>query len=237
MTMSERWLTFDCYGTMIDWRTGMTEALESVAPGRSADLIDAYFRFEPQVEAEGPFRDYDAVLTEGLRRAAYSIDVSLANDQFDVLAATLPTWQAFPDSIAALRRLRDTGYKLGILTNTSIEMIRGTLAGPLPVPFDEVITAEEVRSYKPGDGHFDEFLARHAPGPRDWIHIGNSVWHDCEPAHKRGYRTVFVHRSDAPENNEWFDIADRSDSMKHGGCPTLVVPDLAGLPAALQELP
>lgn len=229
--MTDRWLTFDCYGTIIDWRTGMTSALESVAPGRSAELIDAYYSCEPQVEAERPFRNYRAVLTEGLRRAAQSTGVTLADNQFSVLADTLPTWPAFPDSVPALQQLHDAGYKLGVLTNTDADMFAETLAGPLPVPFDEAITAEEVQSYKPGDGLFDEFLTRHNPAPTDWIHIGNSVWHDCEPAHRRGFRTIFVHRSENAENNEWIHLSENGQSSV-----TVAVADLASLPGAVREL-
>jgi 2-haloacid dehalogenase len=101
----------------------------------------------------------------------------------------------------------------------------------LPVAFDEVITAEEVQSYKPGDGMFDEFLTRHNPAPSDWIHVGNSVWHDCEPAHRRGFRTVFVHRSTNPENNEWIHLRDSSQSSV-----TATIPDLASLTGTLSEL-
>ena len=229
--MAERWLTFDCYGTIIDWRTGMTSALESVAPGRSTELIDAYYRCEPEVEAEPPFRNYRAILTEGLRRAAESIEIPVAGDQVSVLADTLPTWPAFADSVPALQQLHDDGYKLGVLTNTDADMFAQTLAGPLPVDFDEVITAEEVRSYKPGDGLFDEFLTRHNPAPSDWIHIGNSVWHDCEPAHRRGFRTIFVHRSENAENNEWIHLSKSGQSSV-----TVTIPDLASLPAAVREL-
>ena len=219
--MSERWVTFDCYGTMVDWRTGMVDALEGVVPGRSADLVDAYHRFEPVVEAELPFRKYRAVLAEGLRRAAESIQIPLVGAQFHVLAATLSTWPAFPDSVAALEQLRADGYSLGILSNVDVDLIRGTLAGPLPVPFDDVITAEEVRSYKPGGGLFDEFLTRYAPDRSQWIHVGSSLWHDCEPAHDRGFRTVLIDRSGMPTD---------------AGCATLVLPDLAALPAGLREL-
>ncbi|MET0457257.1 MAG: HAD family hydrolase [Mycobacterium sp.] len=229
--MTDRWLTFDCYGTIIDWRTGMTAALETVAPGRSADLIDAYFRFEPQVEEESPFRNYRSVLAEGLRRATAALDITLADHQFGILGDSLPSWQAFPDSVDALHRLRNAGYKLGILSNTDVELIRGTLNGPLPVEFDDVIAAEEVGSYKPGGGLFDEFLARHTPKPSDWIHVGCSVWHDCVPAHQRGFRTVFVHRSDSSENNDWTHMTtDDAQSV------TRTIPDLASLPDALQEL-
>ncbi|BBY62590.1 HAD family hydrolase [Mycolicibacterium helvum] len=229
--MADRWLTFDCYGTIIDWRTGMTAALDSVAPGRSAELIDAYYRCEPEVEAEPPFRNYRAILTEGLRRAAASTGIPLEEHQFSVLADTLPTWPAFADSVPALQQLRDAGYKLGILTNTDADLFAQTLAGPLPIPFDEVITAQEVQSYKPGDPMFDTFVARHTPAPTDWIHVGNSVWHDCEPAHRRGFRTIFVHRSENAENNEWIHLSDSGQRSV-----TVTIPDLASLPGALHEL-
>ncbi|MCK5890325.1 MAG: haloacid dehalogenase type II [Aeromicrobium sp.] len=219
--MSERWVTFDCYGTMIDWRVGMEAALDAVAPGRADDLIAAYHEFEPQVEAETPYRVYREIQREALTRAAHRLDITLDADAGGVLGESLPTWPAFPDSIAALDGLRSAGFRLGILTNADVDMIQGTLAGPLPVEFDTVITAEEVRSYKPGPGQFDAFISRHAPGRADWIHVGNSVWHDCEPAHERGFRSVYVHR--------------RNES-RDGGCATAVVPDLASLQAALESL-
>ncbi|MCV7228140.1 HAD family hydrolase [Mycolicibacterium komossense] len=229
--MADRWLTFDCYGTIIDWRTGMTEALDSVAPGRSVELIDAYYRCEPEVEAEPPFRNYRAILTEGLRRTAEKSGIRLRDNRFSILADTLPSWPAFADSLPALQQLRDAGYKLGILTNTDADLFAGTVAGPLPFTFDEVITAEEVQSYKPGDGMFDEFLTRHDPAPANWIHIGNSVWHDCEPAHRRGFRTVFVHRSDNAESNEWIHLSSGEQNSV-----TATIADLASLPATVQEL-
>ncbi|AQA04669.1 hypothetical protein BVC93_22135 [Mycobacterium sp. MS1601] len=229
--MADRWLTFDCYGTIIDWRTGMTAALESVAPGRSAELIDAYYACEPEIEAEPPFRNYRTILTEGLRRASEKTGIALANNRFSILADTLPTWPAFADSVPALQQLQDDGYKLGILTNTDVDMFAQTVAGPLPVVFDEVITAEEVQSYKPGDGLFDEFLTRHNPAPADWIHIGNSVWHDCEPAHRRGFRTIFVHRSADPQDNEWIHLSNSGQSSV-----TATIADLAALPATVRGL-
>ena len=176
--------------------------------------------------------DYrNVVLEEGLRRAAGELKIPLAGQELRVLSTTLPSWPSFGDSVEALQELQRDGYRLGILTNTDADLMRGTLAGPLPVEFDEVITAEEVESYKPGDGMFDEFVARHRPSPQDWIHVGSSVWHDCEPAHQRGFRTVFVHRSDNPENNEWIHIGGTDEI-----CADLVLPDLAGLPQGLRDL-
>jgi len=215
------WVTFDCYGTLINWKIGMTEAFERVAPGRSAALIEAYHEAEPTVQAERPFRRYRDVLSEGVRRAALKQDLSLAGDGLAVLAETLPSWPAFDDTVASLERLRSDGWKLGILSNIDDELIEKTLAGPLPVPFDEVVTAEQVGSYKPADGMFDEFLRRRRPVEGGWIHVGMSVFHDCEPVHGRGFKSILIDRSEVPVD---------------AGCADRVLPDLTGLADALREL-
>ena len=96
--MTEKWLTFDCYGTMIDWKTGMSQALEAVSPGRSLDLIAAYHDLEPELQAEVPFKNYREVLTLGLERAAIDSGIRIADEQYSVLADSLPTWPAFAHS-------------------------------------------------------------------------------------------------------------------------------------------
>lgn len=215
------WVTFDCYGTLIDWRTGMTEALEPVAPKRSAELIETYHEFEPLVQAEKPYRRYRDVLAEALGRTADRLGVSLTGAQLGVLAETLPSWPAFADSVESLNRLRAQGWQLGILSNVDDEMIEQTLAGPLPVPFDEVVTSEQVGSYKPADGMYDEFLRRRRPSIGEWVHVGMSVFHDCEPAHQRGFKSVLIDRSEVPVDP---------------GCADRVLPDLTGLAETLREI-
>lgn len=215
------WVTFDCYGTLIDWKTGMTDALERVAPWRSADLIVAYHRHEPVVQAERPFRRYHDVLADAIGRAVRDVDVSLTDDGRGVLAETLPSWPTFEDTVPALQQLQDEGWRLGILSNIDTELIEKTLAGPLPVPFDEVVTSEQVGSYKPADGMFDEFLRRREPADGEWVHVGMSVYHDCEPTHRRGFRSVLIDRSDVPVDP---------------GCADRVLPDLTRLAETLREL-
>ncbi|HEY6887483.1 MAG TPA: HAD family hydrolase [Solirubrobacter sp.] len=189
------WVTFDCYGTLIDWRTGMTEALEAVAPGRSAELIEGYHAVEPEIEA-GPFKPYREVLAEGLERAAATLGIALGD--YDVLGPSVPTWRAFADTVPMLERLRAAGWQLAILSNSDAAMLAGTLESALPVPFGEVVAADQVRSYKPAHGHFDAFAERQKPDR--WVHTGCSRFHDVVPAQARGLEAILIDREGAGDD-------------------------------------
>ena len=193
--MTGHWLTFDCYGTLIDWHDGMTRALEQIAPGRSAELIAAYHDVEHELENTKPFLAYRDVQTLGLRRAAEHLDIGIGRAGETVLADTLPTWQPWDETIPALQRLRDDGWKLAILSNVDRASIDMTLSDRLTIAFDDVIAADEVRSYKPDLAHFELFRARHDPVA--WVHVGISVFHDIRPIHRLGRPGILIDRHDS----------------------------------------
>lgn len=192
----ERWLTFDCYGTLVDWRTGIARAIDSVAPGESARLLSVYYRREAEVQAE-VFRLYRNILDEALSRTAAEAHVTMAPGREHVLSESLPTWPVFADVGPALRQLRDEGWKLGILSNVDRDLFARTRE-QLPVPIDAVITAQDVGSYKPAPVHFLRFLETYQPATH--IHVAQSWFHDIEPAHRLGIQSIWINRLAEPND-------------------------------------
>jgi 2-haloalkanoic acid dehalogenase type II len=184
-------ITFDCYGTLIDWETGIFGAFQRVgAPVERATLLGAYAEEEVAVEAM-EWRPYREVLAEVARRlgARFGFEVP---DEGRFLAKSLPDWDPFPDTNEALDRLRRGGYELGLLSNTDDDLLTAT-RGHLPVKFDVIVTAEQVRSYKPAHGHF--VRARELVGERPWIHAAQSYLHDIVPARELGIDHAWVNRA------------------------------------------
>lgn len=188
-----RWLTFDCYGTMADWNTGMLGALEPVAGERAGTLLGAYHRVESVLEARADWRPYREILTEGLARAARRTGVALAPSAACAMADAWPQMPVFPDVAEALSALVSSGWRLAVLTNCDDDLFAATSAR-LPVPFDLVVTAEQVRSYKPDLRHFRKFAEITGATPDNWIHVANSWVHDIAPASRMGLRSVWVDR-------------------------------------------
>jgi 2-haloacid dehalogenase/putative hydrolase of the HAD superfamily len=194
-------ITFDCYGTLIDWETGIRESFEQslrdLGLGRSEEAIvfDLYQEEEKRIEALRPYRSYRTVLSEAASAAARRLGKNVPETLSGVLAEQLPTWNSFPDTNPALERLA-MKYKLGILSNVDNDLLTGTLKH-FKVPFDLVVTAEQVRSYKPRTKHFEE--ARRIIGTdTSWLHVAASLYHDVEPASRLGIKTVWVNRKNEP---------------------------------------
>ncbi len=209
-------VTFDCYGTLIDWESGIAEAFRRAAREdgielRREEVLRAYALIEPVVERER-FRLYRDVLTETAARVAHALGWPLAYERGTFLASSLPTWKPFPDTNPALERLRDAGYRLGILSNTDQDLIAAT-GRHFTATFELVITAEQVRSYKPAPGHFA--AARNRIGDARWLHAAQSNFHDIVPANAHGIPSAWVNR--------------RGEAALPGGTPTYEVPDMAGL--------
>ena len=188
-------ITFDCYGTLVDWRGGIATAFRDAAGRDSVKLDEAevlalYNEIEPEVEA-APYRSYRDVLTESARRVAARLGWSLSEARATFLADSLPRWTPFPDTNAALERLARAGYALGILSNTDDDLFAATRRH-LTVPFDMVITAQQVRSYKPGQSHFE--TARERLGDRRWLHAAQSYFHDVVPAVALGVPVAWINR-------------------------------------------
>ncbi len=215
-------LTFDCYGTLIDWEGGIGRWFQNAAAADGtavalSDALAAYAAIEPAVEAEA-YHSYREVLAATALRVAKRLGWSLAPERARSLAESLPSWQPFPDTNPALERLATTGYRLGILSNVDDGLLSSTLSH-FTVHFDLLVTAQQVRSYKPAPRHFH--AARERIGKnRLWLHAAQSQFHDIVPAHALGIPVAWVNRkgeagqpdiSPDMEVKTLGDLADRLD--------------------------
>jgi 2-haloalkanoic acid dehalogenase type II len=188
-------VTFDCYGTLIDWEAGIAEAFAAAAARLRAPVdvraaLRLYADIEPAVQTER-YRSYREVLTESARRIAARLGWALPGARAGFLADSLPYWRPFPDTNPGLRRLIAAGYRLGILSNVDDDLLVWTRR-QLAAPFDVVVTAEQVGSYKPAPGHFLEARAR--IGDRRWLHAAQSYFHDVAPARAAEIPVAWVNR-------------------------------------------
>lgn len=186
-------ITFDCYGTLIDWEKGISDAFVSAAAadGHSIDarkVIELYARTERNVEAD-TYRSYADVLRETSLRIAKDLGWTPSKPSF--LLESLPRWQPFPDTNDALHRLLEAGVRLGILSNVDDELLEETRKH-LSAPFELIITAQQVQSYKPAEGHFLE--ARRRIGDARWLHAAQSSFHDIVPARALEINTAWINR-------------------------------------------
>ena len=202
--MADRWLTFDCFGTLIDWRHGIRTTGELLFPGRGEAFLEAYIALEAEVE-EGPFKRYRAVLTETARRAAKKLDVDLKPDDATALVSTIPHWPPFADVGAALSTLRREGWKLALLTNCDRDLIAQTQRR-LPASFDAVVTAEDVSAYKPNHAHFKLFQSTFGSSAEAWIHVAQSYFHDIRPTHELGITRIWVNRQGEKDDQALADV-------------------------------
>jgi 2-haloacid dehalogenase len=192
-------LTFDCYGTLIDWEAGILSALRPILSAHEKKIDDAtllklYGDFEQRSE-QGKFHPYREVLESVVRQFGKELRFTPTVDETRSLPDSLATWQPWPDTIAALRRLK-TRFRLAILSNVDDDLF--ALTRPkLEIDFDEVITAQQAQAYKPSLKLFELALSRiHAPAHRE-LHVGQSIYHDVIPAQALGLATVWVNRPSA----------------------------------------
>ena len=188
----DKWLTFDCFGTLIDWRHGIRTTGELLFPGHGPAFLDAYIELEAEVE-EGPFKRYRAVLAETARRAAKQLGLGLKADDTTALVDTIPHWPPFADVGPALAELRKQGWKFALLTNCDRDLIAQTQRR-LPASFDAVVTAEDVSAYKPNPAHFKLFQSTFGASADAWIHVAQSYFHDIRPTHELGITRIWVNR-------------------------------------------
>jgi 2-haloalkanoic acid dehalogenase type II len=206
-------ITFDCYGTLIDWREGIRRAVRRHIPEsagtRDDDLFGAFAEIENEIEA-GAYHPYRAVLRETARRLAARFGWRLSATDEGFLAESLPSWTPFADVNPALERLRSTGYRLGILSNIDDDLLAGTLRH-FTVSFDLVVTAQQVKSYKPAPAHF--LRARDAVGgdPRRLLHMAQSDYHDVQAAAPLGIPVVWVNRSGDSRRGKFEPVAEVAD--------------------------
>ena len=188
-------ITFDCYGTLVDWNRGIGDAFERAAAEAGIEVeperaLAIYHEVEPQVQSAA-FRPYRAVLSETAQRVAEFVGWEMDEAAAQRFAAGLPDWPPFGDTDAALGRLAAAGYTLGILSNVDDDLLAGTLRH-FSAPIDLIVTAQQVHSYKPAHGHFLE--ARRRIGERRWLHAAQSLFHDVRPCNELGIPAVWVNR-------------------------------------------
>ncbi len=191
--MEERWATFDCYGTLIDWNRGIGDALERLWPGAGRErLLECYHAVEPLVQAGRALR-YRDVLTRCCQAVAAIEGLPLTDAGAATLAGSLPTWSAFPEVRAALLALRAHGWRLAILSNTDPDLLAASLRH-IDAPVDLAITAADAGSYKPARGHWDRFFERSGANRDRHVHVAASLFHDIAPAQSLGMRAVWINR-------------------------------------------
>ena len=184
----DRWATFDCYGTLIDWNGGIGRELERLFGAvRGGELLHTYHELEPQIQREDPSRSYREVTAVALARLG-----APAGEQ-DALARSLPEWEPFPEVPAALEEARAGGWRLAVLSNTDRDLLDASLAR-LGVEFELTVVASEIGSYKPGPAHWDEFLARSGADRERQVHVAASLFHDIAPASALGLKTIWINR-------------------------------------------
>jgi 2-haloacid dehalogenase len=207
----DRWATFDCYGTLIDWNGGIRGELARVfGEDRADELLAHYHELEPKLEADGK-RSYRQVLTEAMR------ELGAPPGEEDALARELPSWRPFPEVPDALRQVRANGWKLAILSNTDRDFIDASQER-IGVPFELAIVASEIGSYKPALGHWQGF--EREVGRLPDVHVAASLFHDIAPANELDLRSIWINRlGESP-----------------GPQPTRELPDLSRLADRLEEL-
>jgi len=193
---SIRLITFDCYGTLIDWENGMLAALRPMfsrdgKPVPDRELLEHYGEAEAELEA-GPYLPYREVLSRSAQQMGRSLGVAVSPGQGAAFAQTLVRWNAFPDTVAALQSM-SRKFRLGIISNVDDDLFAETRK-KLGVEFAFVVTAQQVGSYKPAHRNFEEALRR-AGLPREQVlHAGQSLYHDIAPARALGLANVWVNR-------------------------------------------
>jgi 2-haloacid dehalogenase len=211
-------ITFDCYGTLIDWERGILGAVRSAFPALAktdTEILQAYSEIEPAIQT-GNYRPYREVLREILAEMSREFDRTPVFA--DALARSLGEWKPFPDTVPALRRLKER-YKLAIISNIDDDLFAQS-AAQLKVPFDYVITAQQAGSYKPALRNFELAAERMAIAKHKWLHVAESLFHDIAPANKLGIANIWVNRrGDKPAS------ASRLSNVT----PGFTVPDLKAL--------
>jgi 2-haloacid dehalogenase len=214
--MTDRWATFDCYGTLVDWFGGTRATLGELWPERDADaLLDRYMAIEPVVQ-EGRGIPYRTVQAETLTKLAAEEALDLPADRRGALSASLAAWPVFPEVPGALGELRSRGWRLAILSNTDPDLLDASLAS-IGVPIDERVVASDIGSYKPAFGHWEAFFERTGADRRRHVHVAASLFHDVEPCAKLGLPAVWINRrgetSSVPRAGELTDLRALPDTL------------------------
>jgi 2-haloacid dehalogenase len=218
--MANRWVTFDCFGTLVDWHAGFAALLGDFAGDRVPELLEAYHQYEREVEKERPHRLYRDVLETAVRRAAGDLGIPITDEQATALPRNWGRLPVFPDVEPELAALRAAGFRLGVLTNCDNELFAETQKN-FRQPFDMIVTAEDAKDYKPALTHFRRFFRLSGVDPSDWVHVACSFFHDIGPAKELGIRRIWV---------------DRDRTGEDPACATARLPEARGLAATVTGL-
>ena len=217
-------LTFDCYGTLIDWESGLLAGLREVvgATDRDDDLLEAYGAAEARAEA-GTWLPYRRVLQRGLLDVCTERDITPTDQQLAAFGGSVADWPAFPDSASALARLRER-YRLGVITNCDDDLF-AVSNRKLGQPFEWIVTAEQVGAYKPSRRNFEVALERIGRPPTSILHSAQSLFHDHVPAKAMGLATAWIDRR--------HDRAGFGATPAASAAPDMVAPDMTTFAAEL----
>src|SRR6266550_3302757 len=206
----ERWATFDCYGTLIDWNGGIRcELARLFGEDRADERLARYHEIEPPLQVGGE-RSYREVMTAAMR------ELGAPEGEVSGLAEALPSWDIFPEVRPALEAARSRGWKLAILSNTDRDFIEASMKH-IGVPFELAIVASEIGSYKPAHRHWQEFFEQ-TSAPRDGhVHVAQSHVHDIVPAIELGLRSVWINRyaehRDPPPDRQLADLSPLPETL------------------------
>jgi len=211
--VTDRWATFDCYGTLIDWNGGIRRELARVFGEERADeQLTRYHDIEPVLQTDG-MRTYRDVMTQAMR------ELGAPEEEADALALALPRWEPFADAPGALAAARERGWKLAILSNSDRDFIDASIER-LGVPFELALVASEIGSYKPRHRHWLAFFEQTGAERERHVHVAQSHFHDIVPANELGLRSIWINRA-----GEQLEPA-----------PTRELPDLRRLPETLDTV-
>jgi 2-haloacid dehalogenase len=196
----ERWATFDCYGTLVDWNAGIHGELERLfGVGQADALLVRHHELEPKIQAARPEASYREVLTIALEALAAEVGQTLAEGETSALARSLPSWPVFDDVRPGLTEAHERGWSLAILSNTDRDLIDSSIDA-LGVPFELAIVAGEIGSYKPAHRHWEVFYETTGADRRRHVHVAQSLFHDIAPAGELGIPSIWINRLGEPED-------------------------------------
>jgi 2-haloacid dehalogenase len=223
-------VSFDCYGTLIDWESGILPVLRQLLSSRKIDLSDdatleLFAEFESEFEkSEDDYIKYREILQEIVQEFGKRFNFEPTETELKCLIESIKNWQPFPDTVAALAALKQK-YKLAVISNIDDDLFADT-AKHLKVELDWLITAQQVRSYKPSTRNFEIALATMGIAPEKLLHVAQSIYHDILPAASMGISTVWVNRR--------HEKTGFGATLPASGQPDWEVPDLKTLVEAIE---
>jgi 2-haloacid dehalogenase len=192
------YLTFDCYGTLIDWRSGIESALAEAfgdLPKRGTELAALYGSAER--EQERSYKEYRMVLADTAMALGKTLGKELSRSRAWEFAASVPRWPAFPDTASSLKRLGELGFRRFILSNVDTDLLEETISRQ-GLEVDGYVTAQETRSYKPAHGHWERLMTKTGANKNQTLHVAQSIYHDIIPAQEMGITSAWVNRYGEP---------------------------------------